>query len=175
MKLETLESMKLRRSVRAYKPEQIADAELDLVLEAGVYAASGRNMQATKLVVVQDAETRALLSKINAEYLGVETDPFYGAPTYVAVFGGKHIRPTYVEDGSLVLGNLMLGAYAVGLGSCWIHRAKEEFESEEGKAILRELGVEGDYEGVGHCILGYADCDMPAAPVRRGGNVFWAE
>ncbi|MBR4834077.1 MAG: nitroreductase [Thermoguttaceae bacterium] len=174
MKLETLESMKLRRSVRAYKPEQIADAELDLVLEAGVYAASGRNMQATKLVVVQDEETRALLSKINAEYLGVETDPFYGAPTYVAVFGGKHIRPTYVEDGSLVLGNLMLGAYAVGLGSCWIHRAKETFEDERGKELMRKWGVEEGYVGVGFCALGYAADPLPAPPPRKEGNVIRA-
>lgn len=170
MKLETLNSMKERRSVRAYKSEQIKEDELQAVLEAGVYAASGMGQQAAKMVVVQDKETRDLLSKLNAEVLGVSTDPFYGAPTIVVVFADKN-RSTYVEDGSLAIGNLMLGAYAVGLGSCWIHRAKEVFSSAVGKELMKKWGVSDNYVGVGHCALGYATDPLPPAAPRKPGNI----
>ncbi len=170
MKQETLNSMKERRSVRAYKPEQIKPEELDAVLEAGVYAASGHNCQPVKLVVVQDKETRDLLSKLNADVLGVNTDPFYGAPTIVVVLVNTE-RPTYVEDGSLALGNMMLGAYAVGLGSCWIHRAKEVFSSETGKELMKKWGIPDGYAGVGHLALGYAAAPLAPAPARKPGNI----
>ena len=135
MKLETLMSMKARRSVRSYRKEQITDAELDAVLEAGTYAASGMNRQPSKMVVVQDAELIGKLSRMNAAVMGADSDPFYGAPTVVLVFADTNAG-TWLQDGSLVMGNLMLAAYAVGLGSCWINRAREMFESPEGKALM---------------------------------------
>lgn len=166
MKTETLNSIKERRSIRAYKPEQIKDEELDLVLEAGTYAPTGMGKQSPKMVVVQDKETVELLSRLNAEVMGVTSDPFYGAPTIVIVFADKNV-PTYVEDGSLVLGNLMLAAYAVGLGSCWINRAKEVFAGEEGKKLMAKWGVPENYVGVGHCALGYMDGELPHAKERK--------
>ena len=170
MKLETLNSMKERRSVRGYKPEQIKDEELNAVLESGVYAPSGHGFQSAKLVVVQDKETRDLLSSLNAKVLGVDSDPFYGAPTIVVVFADKN-RPTYVEDGALALGNMMLAAYAVGLGSCWIHRANEVFSGETGKTLMKKWGVSDDYVGIGHCALGYASNPAPEPAPRKPGNI----
>ena len=144
---ETLETIKSRRSCRAYKPEQITDEELNAVLEAGTYAA-----------------TRAQLTRMNAAVMGKDTDPMYGAPTILVVLADAGSKNA-VQDGSLVMGNLMLAAASLGLGSCWINRAKEEFESDEGKALLRQWGIEGDWVGVGHCILGYPAADpKPAAP-----------
>ena len=164
----TLKDLKERRSIRAYKPEQIREEELQKILEAGIYAPTGMGMQSPKIVVVQDRETRDLLSKLNARCMGDEgSDPFYGAPTVLVVLALRE-RTTCVEDGSLVLGNLMNAAQAVGVGSCWIHRAREVFDSEEGKALLKQWGIEGDYVGVGHCILGYpADGAVPEAKPRK--------
>lgn len=170
MKFETLKSMKERRSIREYKPNQIKDEELNAVLEAGVYAPSGNGFQSAKLVVVQDKATRDLLSSLNAKVLGVNTDPFYGAPTIVVVFADKN-RSTYLEDGALVLGNMMLGAYAVGLGSCWIHRAKEVFSSQAGKELMGKWGVSDNYEGIGHCALGYAANPLPEPAPRKPENI----
>ena len=170
MKIETLNSMKERRSVRAYKKEQITEKELDLVLEAGTYAASGMGRQAAKMVVVQDEETVKLLSKLNAEVMGTTADPFYGAPTIVIVFADSNV-PTYVQDGSLVMGNLMLAAYAVGLGSCWINRAREVFLGEEGKKLMAKWGIPENYIGVGHCALGYAEGDLPKAKERKADYI----
>ncbi|MBP3427719.1 MAG: nitroreductase [Clostridia bacterium] len=173
---DAMTAMLERRSIRKYKSDMIPRETLESIIEAGLWAASGRNKQAGMILAVTNRALRDKLSAMNAKIMGAPEghDPFYGAPVVLVVLANKEVG-TYVYDGSLVMGNLMLAAHELGVGSCWIHRAKEEFESEEGKAILRELGVEGDYEGVGHCILGYADCDMPAAPARRGGNVFWAE
>ena len=168
--IETLKDMKERRSIRKYKAQQIKDSELELILEAGTYAATGMGKQSPVMVVVQDPETVAKLSRLNAAVMGASIDPFYGAPTVVAVLADRNI-PTYREDGSLVIGNLMLAAHAVGIGSCWIHRAREVFASPEGKALLAEWGLSEDYEGVGHCILGYADCDAPAAKPRKEGYI----
>ena len=167
--MELFEALKGRRSVRGFKDEQIKDEELNVILEAGEYAATGMGKQSPIMIVVQDKDTIAQLSKMNAKIMGNENiDPFYGAPTVVIVLADKNV-PTYVEDGSLVIGNLMNAAYGVGVGSCWIHRAKQEFESEEGKALLKKWGVEGDYVGVGHCILGYAkEASGPAAPRNEG-------
>ena len=159
--------MKERRSIRAYKPEQIKDEELQKILEAGIYAPTGMGMQSPKLVVVQDKETRDYLSRLNARYLGNDSDPFYGAPTVIVVLAERE-RSTCVEDGSLVLGNLLNAAHAVGVGSCWIHRAREVFDSKEGKELLKKWGIKGDYIGVGHCILGYpADGIVPQAKPRK--------
>lgn len=170
----TLKDLKERRSIRAYKPEQIKEEELQKILEAGTYAPTGMGMQSPRIVVVQDKETRDYLSKLNARVIGdEESDPFYGAPTVLVVLASKEC-PTCVEDGSLVMGNLMNAAYAVGVGSCWIHRAREVFDSEEGKALLKKWGIEGDYIGVGNCILGYpADGELPEAKPRKDDYIVY--
>ncbi len=161
---ETLETLKTRRSCRAYKPAQITEEELDAVLEAGTYAPTAKGLQSPKIVVIQDAATRAELSRMNAAVMGGAGDPMYGAPTYLLVLADAH-RPTAQQDGSLVMGNLMNAAASIGLGSCWINRAYEMFQTDEGKALLKKWGIEGDWEGVGFCILGYpAAAPKPAVP-----------
>ena len=152
---ETLTTLKTRRSCRAYKPELIEEDKLNAIIEAGTYAATGMGKQSPIIIAVTDRAMRDKLSKMNAAVMGVDFDPFYGAPELVIVLADKRM-PTYVYDGSLVMGNMMNAAADLGVASCWIHRAKEEFESEEGKAILKDLGIVGDYEGIGHLILGYA-------------------
>ncbi len=171
---EVIQAMKERRSVRAYTDEVPSRALIDQVVEAGLWAASGMNRQGPIIVAVTDRALRDRLSAMNAEVIGDPSrDPFYGAPVVLVVLAPRD-QANRVYDGSLVMGNLMLAAHALGLGSCWIHRAREEFDTPEGKAILAELGVEGDYEGIGHCILGYA-AEVPAAKPRNDGRVFYAE
>lgn len=162
----TLMDLKTRRSIRKYKTEQIKEEELSQILEAGTYAPTGMNGQSPIMIVLQDKETISKLSKMNAAVMNSDSDPFYGAPTVVVVLADKS-RRTYREDGSLVMGNLMNAAHAIGIGSCWIHRAKEEFETEEGKALLKKWGVPEGYEGIGHCVLGYADGPLPEAKPRK--------
>ena len=163
------EILKNRRSIRKYKPEQISDAHLDAILEAGLYAPSGMNTQNAFMVAVRDKETRDQLSRMNAAVMGSDKDPFYGAPCVIVVLVEPE-RYTAVEDGSLVLGNLMNAAYEIGVGSCWIHRARQMFDSEEGKTLLRKWGLREDLIGVGNCILGYPDED-PAPKPRREGRI----
>lgn len=166
-----LECMETRRSVRAYLPNAVPEEKLERILRAGLYAASGMGRQSAMILCVTDKALRDRLMRMNAAIMGTtEKDPFYGAPCVLVVLADRSI-PTAVYDGSLVLGNMMLAAHAEGLGSCWIHRAREEFDSDEGKAILHDLGVEGDYEGVGHLIVGYADGAEPEAKPRREGRV----
>ena len=164
-----LENLKERRSIRKYKLEQVSDAHLDAILEAGLYAASGMNTQNTVMVAVRDKATRDQLSRMNAEVMGTTADPFYGAPCVVVVLVEPE-RYTAVEDGSLVMGNLMQAAYDIGLGSCWIHRARQMFESEEGKALLHKWGLREDLIGVANCVLGYPD-EVPAPKPRREGRI----
>lgn len=163
---QTVKDMIERRSIRAYKEEQVKEEQLQEILEAGKYAASGMGRQPVKMVVIQDKATIAQLSKMNAKIMGADIDPFYGAPTVIVVLADKSV-PTHYADGCLTMGNLMNAAHAVGVDSCWIHRATEEFESEEGKALLAKWGIEGEYEGIGHCILGYRSCDYPQAAARK--------
>ena len=163
------EILKNRRSIRKYKPEQVSDAHLDAILEAGLYAASGMNTQNSIMVAVRDKAVRDQLSRMNAAVMGSDKDPFYGAPCVVVVLVEPE-RYTAVEDGSLVLGNLMNAAYEIGVGSCWIHRARQMFESEEGKALLRAWGLREDLIGVGNCILGYPD-EEPAPKPRKEGRI----
>lgn len=166
-----LECMETRRSVRAYLPNAVPEEKLERILRAGLYAASGMGRQSAMILCVTDKALRDRLMRMNAAIMGTpEKDPFYGAPCVLVVLADRSI-PTAVYDGSLVLGNMMLAAHAEGLGSCWIHRAREEFDSDEGKAILHDLGVEGNYEGVGHLIVGYADGAEPEAKLRREGRV----
>ena len=158
-----------RRSVRKYKPQQITDELLDAVLEAGLYAPTAKNNQKPVMVAVRDKETRDLLSKINAEIMDVEFDPFYGAPCVIVVLADPDM-PTWIDDGSLVLGNLMNAAHALGLGCCWINRARQTFDRPEGKALLEKWGLPERYRGVGNCILGYAD-ETPAPKERLKGRI----
>ncbi len=168
---ETLTTLKTRRSCRAYKPELIEEEKLNAIIEAGTFAASGMGKQSPIIIAVTDKALRDKLSAMNAAILGKDIDPFYGAPELLIVLGDKTI-PTHVYDGSLVMGNLMNAAADLGIGSCWIHRAKEEFESAEGKAILKELGIEGEYEGIGHLILGYPAAKAPERAPRKEGWVY---
>lgn len=168
---DVIRSLKERRSVRAYREEQVREEELRQILEAATYAPSGMGKQSAVMVVVQDKETIAKLSKLNAAVMGAEIDPFYGAPTVVVVLADRSSF-TWKEDGCLVMGNLMNAAYAVGVDSCWIHRAKEVFEGEEGQALLKQWGIEGDYVGVGHCILGYRAGELPEAKPRKANYIY---
>lgn len=168
---EVINNMKTRRSIRKYKPDMIPEDVLNRIIEAGTYAATGMGKQSPIIIAVTNKEIRDKFSKMNAGIMGVDSDPFYGAPVVLIVLADKS-RPTYVYDGSLVMGNLMLAAHAEGIGSCWIHRAKEEFESAEGKAFLKSLGIEGDYEGIGHCVLGYVDGEEPKAMPRKENYVY---
>ena len=163
------EDLLTRRSVRKYSDRPVEDEKLDKVLTAGLYAPTGMNNQAPVLVAVQDKETRDRLSRMNAAVMGASGDPFYGAPCVIVVLSDPE-RMTWVEDGSLVLGNLMNAAHSLGLGSCWIHRAKECFDTPEGKALLRAWGVPESYRGVGNCILGYA-AEEPEAKPRKSGRI----
>lgn len=168
---ETLTTLKTRRSCRAYKPELIEEDKLNAIIEAGTYAATGMGKQSPIIIAVTDRAMRDKLSTMNAAVMGVDFDPFYGAPELVIVLADKRM-PTYVYDGSLVMGNMMNAAADLGVASCWIHRAKEEFESEEGKAILKDLGIVGDYEGIGHLILGYAAKPAAEAAPRKADYIY---
>ena len=163
------EDLLTRRSVRKYTDRQVEDEKLDKVLTAGLYAPTGMNNQAPVMVAVRDKATRDKLSRMNAAVMGASGDPFYGAPCVIVVLSDPE-RMTWVEDGSLVLGNLMNAAHSLGLGSCWIHRAKECFDTPEGKALLRTWGVPESYRGVGNCILGYA-AEEPEAKPRKSGRI----
>lgn len=163
------EDLLTRRSVRKYSDRPVEDEKLDKVLTAGLYAPTGMNNQAPILVAVRDKATRDKLSRMNAAVMGASGDPFYGAPCVIVVLSDPE-RMTWVEDGSLVLGNLMNAAHSLGLGSCWIHRAKECFDTPEGKALLRAWGVPESYRGVGNCILGYA-AEEPEAKPRKSGRI----
>ena len=172
MSKSTLENLKTRRSIRSYKPEQITDEQLDQILEAGTWAPTGGGSQSPVIVAIQDKAVIETLQKLNAEVLKKpELKPFYGAPTVLAVLVDK-TKPTPVEDGSLVLGNLQNAAWAAGVDSCWIHRAKEVFESEEGKKLLAEWKLDSNtYLGVGFCLLGYAAGERPKPAPRKEGYI----
>ena len=169
---ETIKILLERRSVRGYKEDLVPEEVLNEILEAGEYAPSGMGQQGTLMVVTQNPELVAKLSKMNADVMGTESDPFYGAPTVVVVFADSNM-PTCVENGSLVMGNLMNAAESLGINSIWIHRAKEEFESDFGKKILADLGIEGDYEGIGHCAIGYAKAPVNAPAKRKDDYVYF--
>lgn len=169
-----LNVLKTRRAIRSYE-SRIPERELiDKVLEAGTYAPTGMGQQSPIIVAVTNQELRDRLSRMNADIMGQDTDPFYGAPVVLIVLADKNI-PTYLYDGSLVMGNLLNAAHAVGLGSCWIHRAKEMFESAEGKALLKEWGIEGDYEGIGNCIIGYPAQGSPAPKARKTDYIHYID
>ena len=170
---ETLKTLETRRSVRGFDPERMPSDELiNEIVKAGEYAPTGMGMQSPRIIVVTNKAVRDRLSKLNAEVMGTSSDPFYDAPVILIVVADK-TRPTYIYDGSLVMGNLMNAAHSVGLGSCWIHRAKEIFSSAEGKAMLKQWGIEGDYEGIGHVALGYALKEPAEAKPRKNDYAVW--
>ena len=168
--------MKERRSIRQFKPDMPRKQDLEQIIEAGLYAASGMGRQATIIVAVTNRELRDRIAADNCKIGGWEDgfDPFYGAPAILVVLAEK-AEVNRVYDGSLVMGNMMLAAHALGLGSIWIHRAKEEFERGEYQKLLADLGIEGEWEGIGHCAVGYIDGAAPEAAERKDGRVFWVE
>lgn len=169
---DLLQKMQTRRSIRKFKPDMIPQEILDKIITAGTYAATGANSQSPIIIAVTNKEVRDKLSHVNAGIMGSKGDPFYGAPVVLIVLADKNC-PTGVYDGSLVMGNLMLAAHELGIGSCWVHRAKEEFETEEGREILKFLEITGDYEGIGHCILGYVEGAYPEAKARKENWVYY--
>ena len=173
---EVLKAMKERRSIRAFQPTMPPKADLEQIIEAGLYAPSGKGEQAAIIVAVTNQDLRDKLAAANAKIGGWKEgfDPFYGAPAVLVVLGRKDWF-THVYDGSLVMGNLMLAAHSLGLGSIWIHRAKQEFEQPEYQQLLKDLGVEGEWEGLGHCAVGYVSGKVPAPAPRKDGRVFWVE
>jgi len=173
---EVLECIKTRRSIKKYKSTPVQKELLEKILEAGTYAPTGRNMQTPVIIAVTDKSMRDRLSALNAKILGTNSDPFYNAPCVLVVLADRSVlKTTYVNDGSLVMGNMMLAAHSLGLGSCWIHRAKEMFETEEGAAILRELGISGDLVGIGNCIVGYPEGEYPTARPRKENYIYRVE
>ena len=168
--------MEERRSIRKFKADMPAKKDIEQIIEAGLFAANGMGKQATITVAVTKKELRDKLSAANCQIGGWKEgfDPFYGAPVILIVLADKNWA-NRVYDGSLVMGNMMLAAHSLGLGGIWIHRAKEEFEMPEYQQLLKDLGVEGEWEGIGHCAIGYADGDLPKAAKRKDGRVFWAE
>jgi len=170
---EVLENIKNRRSIRSYKSDMVPKDIIDKIIEAGTYAPSGMNRQSSIILSITNKEIRNKLSKLNAKVMGNENiDPFYGAPVVLVVLADKNI-PTYLYDGSLVMGNLMLAANSFGLGSCWIHRAKEVFEMEEGKEILKSLGINDSYVGIGNCVIGYKDNLKVDSKPRKNNWIYY--
>ena len=168
---EAIRNLMNRRSIRSYEARPVHDELLDIVLSAGIHAPSGMNTQGVRLVAVRDPEPVALMSKLNGAVMGVDSDPFYGAGCVVVVLADPEIYGGWVEDGALALGNMMNAAHALGLGSCWIHRARQVFDSPEGKALLRKWGLPEHLRGVGNCILGYPACDHPSPAPRKEGRI----
>lgn len=166
---QTINDLKTRRSIRKFKDKQISDEDLNIILETGTYAPTARGAQSPKIIVIQNPETIKELSAWNRSFFPVEMpedmDPFYGAKTLLIVLADSEI-PTFVEDGSSVLTVLVNAAHAIGVGSCWIHRARDEFSSKKGKELLRKWGIPETYEGVGHVVLGYPDMETPE-PIPR--------
>ena len=171
---ETLKVLESRRSCRNFKPDMVKKEDLDAIIKAGTYAATGMGRQSPIIIAVTDKTLRDQISEENRKIggWGEGFDPFYGAPVILIVLAKKDVM-TYVYDGSLVMGNLMNAAESIGVNSIWIHRAKEEFESDFGKALLAKLGIEGEYEGIGHCALGYAAEPLKDAAERKENYVYY--
>ena len=173
---EVLKAIKERRSIRKYKSDMLPKEIIDQVIESGLFAASGKGQQSPIIISVTNKELRNKLSRMNCEIGGWKEgfDPFFNAPVVLVVLAPKDWA-NKAYDGSLVMGNMMLAAHALNIGSCWINRARQEFETEEGKEILKSLGIEGEYEGIGHCILGYVDGEYPSVPARKANRVYYVD
>ena len=172
--MDILDTLVNRRSVKKYTDQVVDDASLEKIITAGLYAPSGKNGQKVMMMVVKNRELVKKLSKLNSSIMGLDIDPFYNAPVVVVVFADRNYS-TYLEDGSLVLGNMMNEAFSIGVDSCWIHRAKEMFELPEGRAIAKANGIPDEYIGIGNCILGYRSGAYPEAKPRREGRVIIVE
>lgn len=170
---ETLKVLEARRSCRNFDAgKSVSEEDIKAIIKAGTYAATGMGKQSPIIIAVTNKEMRDRIAAENAKIMGADMDPFYGAPVILIVLADKNIG-TYQYDGSLVMGNLLNAAESLGLGSIWIHRAKEEFESDFGKKILEDLGIKGNYEGIGHCAIGYkAEPSKDAAP-RKDNYVYY--
>ncbi|MBQ9848763.1 MAG: nitroreductase family protein [Clostridia bacterium] len=166
---ETVNNLIKRRSIKKYSDRPVSKEDIKTIIEAGLYAPTGRNRRCTLFLVVTDKEIRDKISKLNATVLGSDADPFYNAPAVIVVFADRSVN-THVEDGSCAMSNLMNAAFSMGIDSCWVHRAKEVFDSEEGRELARSLGVPDSHVGIGNCILGYRDCDYPV-PAERTQKV----
>ncbi len=163
---ETIKSLTTRKSCRSYKSTHVDKQLIQQIVACGLNSPSGMNLQTPIFVVVSDNDTVKYLSKLNASVAGMQHDPFYGAPDVIAVLAKKEC--TYLYDGSLAMGNLMNAAWSIGVDSRWIHRAKEVFESAEGRELLKKWGINGDVEGIGFCILGYAKDEKPKTEIKEG-------
>ena len=171
---ETMKTILSRKSTKKYLPTPVEPELIEQIVQAGVYAPTGMGKQSPIILAVTNKEVRDQLSRINAGVMGRDTDPFYGAPAVLVVLARKDV-PTHVYDGSCVIENMLIAAHSLGLGACWIHRAKEEFESEEGKALLKSWGIEGEYEGIGNVILGYPDGPAHPDVPRKEGYVYYVK
>ncbi len=167
---ETIKSLTSRRSCRSFEDRQVDKALVDEMIKAGLAAPTGRNLQTPVFVAVNDEETVKLLSEMNAGVMGASNDPFYGAKNVIIVLAKK--EGTYIYDGALAMGNLLNAAWSLGVGACWIHRAKEVFETNEGKALLRSWGITEELEGIGFCILGYTKAEKAKTEIKEG-RVFY--
>ncbi len=170
---DTLEVMESRSSCRKYTDKPVPREVIEKIVRAGTYAATGMGKQSPVILVVENKELRDRLSKMNAAVMNADTDPFYGAPQVIVVLADRNVA-TYVYDGSLVMGNMMNAAEDLGVASCWIHRAKEMFDTPEGKQILKDAGIEGDYEGIGNLVIGYDDNGKREKAPRKDNYVHWA-
>ncbi len=168
---ETIKNILTRRSVKKYKEEMPPMELIDEILKAGTYAPSGMNKQSPIIIAITNKEVRDKLASLNARIMGSQADPFYGAPVVLVVLADKKY-PTYIYDGSVVIENMLIAAHSLGLGACWIHRAKEEFATAEGQEILKMLGINGEYEGIGHCIVGYALQDTIEDKPRKENYIY---
>ena len=173
---EVIKSLKERRSIHKFKPEMPKKEDLEQIIEAGLYAANGGGKQGTIIVAVTNQEIRNRLCEVNGKIAGAPEgfDVFYGGQAILIVLADKN-NPNKQYDGALTMGNMLNAAHALGLGSIWVHRAKEEFETDEWKKLLADIGVEGEWEGVGHCVVGYVDGEYPEAAERKPNRVFWVE
>lgn len=169
---EVIENIKTRRSIKKYKSDMLPQELIDVIAEAGTYAPSGLNKQSPIILEITNKEVRDKVAKINGKVAGMPEgfDPFYNAPVVLVVLADKNV-PTYIYDGSVVMENMLLTAHALGLGACWIHRAKETFETEEGKQILKDLGIGDNYEGIANCIIGYKDMEPTEKP-RKNNYIY---
>lgn len=172
--MEITEMIKSKRSIKKYQNKPVEHPLIEQIVEAGLYAPSGRNGQNVKMLVVENKELVQQIAKINASILGIDTDPFYGAPVVIVVFANRNCS-TYMEDGSLVMANLMLEAHFLGVDSCWIHRAKETFETPDGRKLAKEWGIPDEYIGIGNCILGYHEGPYPTPSPRKSDRVYYAK
>jgi len=171
---EVIKNIETRRSVRKYSDKLVSKEDLTTIMKAGTFAPSGRSAQSPIMVCIQNPDTIAKIAKLNAAVINSDSNPFYGAPTLIVVFA-KIERTTNIQDGSAAITTMLNAAHSIGIDTCWIHRAKETFETEEGKAMMKKWGVSDEYTGIGNVILGFCDGEYPVAKSRNEGRIIWAD